>query len=172
MIEEEAIPERAPAERTRRVKESKARSSRKPTGAERRESREAPVVRRGATGRRTYKQIIGQRAEDIAAEFLRAQGLQILERNYRRRLGELDIIAKDGDVLIIAEVRTRASDRYGGAAASVDGRKQQRLVRAAAQLLQQRKDFSHFRVRFDVLAVSGTVVGSPKVQWLQHVFLT
>jgi putative endonuclease len=174
MIEEEAGPERAPAERTGRGNESKARSSHKPTDAERRESREAPKARRvtrpRATGRRTYKQIIGQRAEDIAAEFLRAQGLQILERNYRRRLGELDIIARDGDVLVIAEVRTRASDRYGGAAASVDGRKRQRLVRAAAQLLQQRKDFSHLRVRFDVLAVSGTVVGSPTVQWLQHAF--
>jgi putative endonuclease len=127
---------------------------------------------RKPTGRRTYRQRIGQRAEDIAAEFLRAQGLQVLERNYRRRLGELDIIARDGDVLIIAEVRTRASNRFGGAAASVDGRKQQRLVRAAAQLLQQRKDFSHLRVRFDMLAVSETVAGSPKVQWLQHVFLT
>lgn len=145
--------------------------ARKPTGA-----REAPgarrEVRRGATGRRTYQQKVGQRAEEIAAEFLRAQGLQIVDRNYRRRLGELDIVARDGDVLVIAEVRTRATDRYGGAAASVDGRKQQRLVRAAAQLLQQRKDFSHLRVRFDVLAVSDGGAGSPKVQWLQHAFLT
>ena len=127
---------------------------------------------RKPTGRRTYQQRIGQRAEDIAADFLRARGLVIVERNYRRRLGELDIVARDGEVLILAEVRTRASDRYGGAAASVDGRKQQRLVRAAAQLLQQRKDFSHLRVRFDVLAVSEAGAGSPKVQWLQHVFLT
>lgn len=127
---------------------------------------------RKPTGRKTYQQRIGQHAEDIAAEFLRTRGVVILERNYRRRLGELDIIARDGDVLIIAEVRMRASDRFGGAAASVNGRKQQRVVRAAAQLLQQRKDFSHLRVRFDVLAVSETVAGSPTVQWLQHAFLT
>lgn len=127
---------------------------------------------RKPTGRRTYQQRIGQRAEDIAADFLRRQGLQVLERNYRRRLGELDIVARDGDVLVIAEVRMRTSDRYGGAAASVDGRKRQRLVRAAVQLLQQRKDFSHLRVRFDVLAVSETAADSPKVQWLQHAFLT
>jgi putative endonuclease len=142
------------------------------TGARRRESREAPGARRGTTGRRTYQQRIGQLAEDIAAEFLRARGLQILERNYRRRLGEIDIIARDGDVLIIAEVRTRASNRYGGAAASVDGRKQQRLVRAAGQLLQQRKDFAHLRARFDVLVVSEIGAASPKVDWLQHAFLT
>ena len=147
-VQREPAPQAAPRERL------KARSS------------------RGPTGRRTYQQSIGQRAEDIAAEFLCAQGLVILERNYRRRLGELDIVARDGDVLVIAEVRTRASDRYGGAAASVNGRKQQRLVRATAQLLQQRKDFSHLRVRFDVLAVSEISAGSPRVQWLQHVFLT
>jgi len=127
---------------------------------------------RRPTGRRTYQQRIGRRAEDIAADFLRAQGLEILERNYRRRLGELDIVARDGDVLVIAEVRSRASNRYGGAAASVDGRKQQRLVRAAAQLLQQRKDFSRLRVRFDVLAVSESAADGPKVEWLQHTFLT
>lgn len=127
---------------------------------------------RKPTGRRTYRQRIGQRAEDIAAEFLRAKGLVIMGRNFRRRLGELDIIARDGDVLVIAEVRTRASDRFGGAAASVDGRKQQRLARAAAQLLQQRQDFSHLRVRFDVISVSQTPVVGPEVEWLQHAFLT
>src|SRR5580704_18981728 len=97
---------------------------------------------RKPTGRRTQKQLIGQAAENIAADFLRAQGLDILERNYLRRMGELDIVARDRDVLVIAEVRTRSSDRYGGAAASVDPRKQQRIIRAASQLLQERRDLS------------------------------
>jgi putative endonuclease len=129
---------------------------------------------RRPTGRRTYRQKIGQVAEDVAAGFLRAQGLEILDRNFRRRLGELDIVARDPnrDVLVIAEVRTRASDRYGGAAASVDPRKQQRLVRAAAQLLQQRKDLAHLRVRFDVIAVSDPGLENPQVEWIQHAFLT
>jgi putative endonuclease len=127
---------------------------------------------RKPTGRRTLQQCIGERAEDIAADFLRAKGLRILERNFRRRLGELDIVALDGDVLVIVEVRSRASSRYGGAAASVDGRKQQRLIRAAAQLLQRSRDFSHFRVRFDVICVSETGVPAPRVEWFQHAFLT
>jgi len=127
---------------------------------------------RGPTGRRTLQQRIGEQAEGIAADFLRAQGLRILERNFRRRLGELDIVALDGDVLVIVEVRFRASNRYGGAAASVDGRKQQRLIRAAAQLLQRRDDFSHFRVRFDVISVSETGAATPGVEWFQHAFLT
>lgn len=124
------------------------------------------------TGRRTYRQVIGQRAEDLAVAFLRSQGLQILERNFRRRLGELDIVARDADTLVIVEVRTRASDWYGGAAASVDPRKQQRLVRAAEQLLQQRKDLARLPARFDVVTVSELTGASPKVQWLRHAFLT
>src|SRR5271163_2961279 len=123
---------------------------------------------RKPTGRRTQKQLIGQAAENIAADFLRAQGLEILERNYLRRLGELDIVARDGDVLVIAEVRTRASNRYGGAAASVDPRKQQRIIRAASQLLQQRKDLARLRVRFDVIAVLEMDRETPRVEWIQH----
>jgi putative endonuclease len=127
---------------------------------------------RSPTGRRTEKQLIGRTAENIAADFLRAKGLKILERNYLRRLGELDIVARDHDVLVIAEVRTRATDRYGGAAASVDPRKQQRLIRAAAQLLQQRRELSHLRVRFDVMVVLDIGRERPRVDWIRHAFLT
>ena len=127
---------------------------------------------RKPTGRRTQKQLLGQAAENIAADFLRAQGLEILERNYLRRLGELDIVARDHDVLVIAEVRTRSSDRYGGAAASVDPRKQQRLIRTASQLLQQRKDLAQLRVRFDVVVVSEMEAGCGRVEWIRHAFLT
>ena len=130
-----------------------------------------PLSRR-PTGRRTQKQLVGHAAENIAADFLRAKGLEILERNYLRRLGELDIVARDRDVLVIAEVRTRTSERYGGAAASVDARKQQRLIRAASQLLQQRRDLARLRVRFDVIAVLDIDRETPRVEWIQHAFLT
>ena len=123
---------------------------------------------RKPTGRRTTKQLAGIAAENRAAEFLRAQGLEILERNYLRRLGELDIVARDANgVLVIAEVRARADARFGGAAASVDFRKQRRLVRAASQLLQQRADLARLPVRFDVICVSG-----PNIEWIRQAFLT
>jgi putative endonuclease len=128
--------------------------------------------KREPSGRRTRKQLIGRAAENIAADFLRAQGLEILERNYHRRLGELDIVARDRDVLVIAEVRTRSTTLYGGAAASVDPRKQQRLIRAASQLLQQRRDLSQLRVRFDVIAVSEIGAECGRVEWIRHAFLT
>jgi len=116
------------------------------------------------------RQQSGRRAEELAAEFLRAAGCEILHCNYRRRLGELDIVARTAGVLVIAEVRTRASNAYGGAAASVDRRKQQRITRAASQLLQQRADLAALPVRFDVLVVSDPYGPTPAVEWIQHAF--
>jgi putative endonuclease len=113
---------------------------------------------------------IGRSAEDIAADFLVAQGLTVVLRNYRRRGGELDLIAREGDVLVIAEVRTRSTDEFGGAAASVDGWKQHKIIRAATQLLQQRKDLARLRVRFDVIVVRGADSPRPTVEWLKHAF--
>ena len=118
----------------------------------------------------TPRQRAGQRAEQLAAEFLAAQGCEILERNYRRRLGELDLIARERGVLVIAEVRTRATAAFGGAAASVDRRKQRRITRAALQFLQQRRDLSRLPVRFDVLIVSDLAAATPGIEWIRHAF--
>ena len=115
------------------------------------------------------RQELGRWAEDAAAAHLRAHGAQILHRNYRRRLGEIDLVALSQGVLIIAEVRTRSSDAYGGAAASIDGRKQRRIVRAAQQLLQQHPGYARLAVRFDALIVSGAAA-APEVEWIRHAF--
>jgi putative endonuclease len=115
-------------------------------------------------------QVLGARAEQIAAVYLQGRGLTILERNFRRRLGEIDLVARDGAVLVIAEVRTRSSQAFGGAAASVDGRKQRRIIRAAAQLLQQHREYAALPVRFDVLIVEGPTTDAPQVNWLRHAF--
>jgi putative endonuclease len=119
----------------------------------------------------TWRQGIGNRAESAAARFLRAQGAQILLRNYRCRCGELDIVARVGpEELAIVEVRTRRSDAYGGALASIDAAKRQRLVRAASLLLQQRKDLAALRVRFDAIVVSDPFSEAPQIQWIKHAF--
>ncbi len=119
---------------------------------------------------RTQRQLSGQRAEELAAAHLRAAGCEILHCNYRRRLGELDIVARTRDVLVVAEVRTRASQAFGGAAASVDRRKQRRISRAASQLLQEYRALARLPVRFDVLIVSDPFGASPAVEWIQHAF--
>lgn len=113
---------------------------------------------------------IGRSAEDIAADYLTRNGVRILERNFRRRLGEIDIIGRLGDVLIIAEVRTRSSDAFGGAAASVDFIKQRKIIRASQQLLQKRRDFAQLKVRFDVLVIRDPFGPAPDVEWIQHAF--
>ena len=118
----------------------------------------------------TDAQILGARAEQIALDYLAGHGLTILERNYRRRLGEIDLVALDHGVLVIAEVRTRSSDAYGGAAASVGRLKQRRIIRAAAQLLQQHRHYAALPVRFDVLIVNGPRSAAPEVHWLRHAF--
>lgn len=121
----------------------------------------------------TSRQRIGLRAEDAAAAHLRAHGVEVLLRNYRCRCGELDIVARVGEEeLAIIEVRTRSSEAYGGAAASVDAAKRQRLVRAARRLLQQRRDLAQLRVRFDVMVVSQPDADVPRIEWIKHAFST
>lgn len=117
------------------------------------------------------RQKIGRAAEDAAVEFLRSKGLTILLRNYRRRLGELDVIARERDILVVAEVRTRGSDLYGSAAATVGTSKQRRIIRTTTQLLQQRRDLAGLRVRFDVIVVREGAGQGPRLEWIQHAFL-
>jgi putative endonuclease len=113
------------------------------------------------------RQQLGQHAEQRAAEFLAAAGLQILLRNYRCRRGELDIVARSGTTLIIAEVRCRSRSDYGGAAASVTPRKQRRIVRASRHLLARHSALARLPVRFDVLVVPAT---NGEIQWLRAAF--
>lgn len=116
------------------------------------------------------RQQSGRRAEELAARFPREQGLEILQRNYRRRCGELDIVARGAGVLVVAEVRSRASAAYGGAAASVGWRKRQRITRAASALLQQHPEMARLAVRFDVLIVSDPLSPCPRIECLRHAF--
>lgn len=79
----------------------------------------------------TTRQTRGAQAEALAAEHLARHGLSIVARNFRTRLGEIDIVAHDGDTLVFVEVRMRSSHAFGGAAASVTAAKRARWVAAA-----------------------------------------
>ncbi len=114
---------------------------------------------------------LGRRSEDLAAAYLATQGLMILHRNFRRRFGEIDLVARDGNELVIVEVRARSTDAYGGAAASIDSRKKQKVTRASLLLLQQYKELSRMRVRFDVVLISHAT-DKPTIQWIRHAFAT
>lgn len=107
----------------------------------------------------------GVLAENSACAFLESQGFTILARNFLRRVGELDIVARSGNLVIVGEVRTRASDRFGGAAASIGQGKQRRIAATAALYLQQHPELRRCPVRFDVL-----IVRDGGIEWLKHAF--
>jgi putative endonuclease len=103
---------------------------------------------------RTERQVRGQQAEDDALAYLERQGLMLVERNFRCKGGEIDLVMREGEALVFVEVRQRADTRHGGAAASVDAGKQRRLILAAQTYLQR------FAMppacRIDVIAIDGT----------------
>jgi putative endonuclease len=119
-----------------------------------------PGIRTGMDRRQT-----GMLAENSACAFLESQGFTIVTRNFLRRVGELDVVARAGDLLIIVEVRTRASQKFGGAAASIGRPKQRRIAATAALLLQQHRELRHCRVRFDVI-----IVRDGGIEWFKHAF--
>ena len=99
--------------------------------------------------------VLGRAAEAAAARHLERIGYHVVAANFRARGGELDLVAMDGRVLAIVEVRYRASDRYGGAAASITRDKRSRIVRAARALLATHPPLAKLPARFDVVEVSG-----------------
>ncbi|HEX7466326.1 MAG TPA: YraN family protein, partial [Usitatibacter sp.] len=104
---------------------------------------------RVATGRVTAAQATGGAAEEAAARYLEERGLEIVARNYRTRLGEIDLVARDGATLVFVEVRMRSSERFGGAAESIGWRKRSRLEAAARQYLARLR--REPACRFDVV---------------------
>ncbi len=112
---------------------------------------------------------LGDQGEQQALVFLQQQGLILLERNYRCAGGEIDLVMREGDVLVLVEVRLRHSDSHGGAAASVTASKQRHLISAASKLLQQRPAYRRYRLRFDLVALSGL---NNALQWIKDAFRT
>lgn len=99
--------------------------------------------------------VLGRAAEAAAARFLERRGYRILNANFRAKGGEIDLVAQDGDALAIVEVRYRASNRYGGAAASITHAKRSRIIRAARLLLARNPTLAKLPARFDVVEVTG-----------------
>lgn len=96
----------------------------------------------------------GKLAEDLACAELAGRGYAILERRYRSRFGEIDIVARDGGVLVFVEVRARRGADPGTAAESVTARKQRRIAAMALDYLAWIGDLEH-PCRFDVVAIDG-----------------
>lgn len=111
--------------------------------------------------RQTEKQISGRVGEDDALAHLQQHGLSLLERNFRCKGGEIDLVMQEHATLVFVEVRKRASGGHGGAAASVTTAKQRRLI-IAAQIYLQRFGTPP-ACRIDVVAIDGT-----RLTWLKN----
>ena len=106
----------------------------------------------------------GARAEDLCAALIRAAGLVLVERNWRCRMGEIDLIAEDRGMLVFAEVRMRTGPGFGGAGESVTAAKRARLIAAARLYLARRPETP---CRFDVFLVDDP---RAQVQWIRDAF--
>ena len=109
----------------------------------------------------------GQQAEVLAARFLEKQKLKIVVRNYRCRGGEIDLVCRDGKVLVFVEVRLRRNDAFGGAAASVTPTKQRRIIHAAQHFLMAHA-LANPDCRFDCVLLNG--VSENNIEWLRDAF--
>ncbi len=104
------------------------------------------------------KKMLGQEGEDQAAKYLVRQGYKILERNYRTRVGEIDLIAlHDGEVVFV-EVKTRTTTAYGAPELAVNPQKQRRMIKAALAYIKNRK-LHQVPCRFDVVAINAAKDG-------------
>lgn len=109
----------------------------------------------------------GEAAETAALHCLERHGLHLVERNFYCKLGELDLIMRDGNYLVFVEVRSRRTTRFGRAVETVAYRKQQRLVRSAAFYLQKyRLDLP---CRFDIIGINRNS-DSVQVEWVKDTF--
>jgi len=111
----------------------------------------------------------GQDSETAAEQFLRRKGYDILERNRRTAIGELDLVADDHGVLVFVEVKARTTGAFGGALLAVDRRKQAKLIRLAGQYLAQHHTSDRV-CRFDLVLVQGDADASFHIEHIEHAF--
>ena len=119
-------------------------------------------------------QKIGERGEKVAADFLYRKGYTLLEKNYRTRTAEIDIIAKEGDCICFVEVKTRTTLKKGLPKESVHNLKQQKLISGASFYLKEKR-LNNQRVRFDVVEIfftNGTPDKNPKITLIKNAFGT
>jgi putative endonuclease len=111
---------------------------------------------------------LGKTGEELAVAHLKGRKYNIIERNYRCPLGEMDIIAREKGNLVFVEVKTRATKDFGGPAAAVNERKQRQLSRVALMYLNQKR-LKDIAARFDVVAVDLSE-SKPRIEVIQNAF--
>ena len=114
------------------------------------------------------RQKFGERGESLAVWYLKKNGYKIIEQNYRTKLGEIDIIAKEKNTLVFVEVKSRSSTRYGNPKWAVTPKKQRKISMVALSYLKAAKQ-SDARARFDVVAIS-SFLDPPQIEIIKNAF--
>lgn len=118
----------------------------------------------------SFKRIkTGQSGEDLAAKYLRNKGYKIIQRNYRTKSGEIDLIAKYKNVLIFTEVKTRKSNFLETPLAAVTNKKMIQISKVAQEYLCKNNKFD-CEARFDVISISFIRAGSPNIEHIENAF--
>ena len=108
---------------------------------------------------------MGNEAEERACQFLQAQGLELIAKNYHSYSGEIDLIMRDNEDIVFIEVRSRDKNNYGSAIESITLRKQQKILKTSLIFLQQRNWLNKINCRFDVVGVN-----QQNIEWIQDAF--
>lgn len=117
----------------------------------------------------TNAQQIGQTAENMACDYLLMKGLKLITRNYRCKMGEIDLVMRDKDYLVFVEVRFRRNQAFGTSSETVTYFKQNKLVRSAHFYLQQHHLTDKVPCRFDVIAITQAAT-HPNIEWVKNAF--
>ena len=109
----------------------------------------------------------GRKSEEKACAYLASKGLCLIEKNYRSKTGEIDLIMKDDNCYVFVEVRSKKSQRFGGALLSVNYPKQQKIIKTAVFYLVKKKLYQRCPMRFDVVAFEGP---QSELKWVKNAF--
>lgn len=118
---------------------------------------------------KTVKRIIGDIGEDAVIRYLKCRFYSVIERNFKCRWGELDIIAKRGRYICFIEVKTRGIKSFGRPADAVNKHKQSKMIKTAYYYLKSRREFYHLMPRFDVAEVY-IINDKPRINYIEHAF--
>lgn len=114
--------------------------------------------------------ILGRYGEDLAVDFLKAEGYRILDKNFKNKCGEIDLIAHDGAMVVFIEVKSRKSLSYGMPYESVHPLKQRKITQVALSYLKYRYGSVDVLSRFDVISIYQTDKGDRRIEHLTHAF--
>ena len=115
-------------------------------------------------------QLLGNYGEERACSYLQNKGYKILERNFRNKFGEIDLIVQDSEIICFAEVKTRESLQFGAPFESVHSSKQRKMIRVALSYLKYRFRTIDVLSRFDVISIYRPKQGEPVIEHIKNAF--